>query len=180
MTIFEVVFSLTGLVLGLALVSVLSGLAKILRARSDLRTGWLTPLLGIWLLTDVTSFWGMAWEIRDLMPSVWPSLGVGLVLTSLYYLAASLVFPEDLKVESDLDEYFWRNRRTVFALVLGCNLVAWGLGLGLGRSWSTVVWAINLTYLAALLAAVFVSGRAAVTGLLVVLIAIQTWGFATP
>lgn len=37
----------------------------------------------------------------------------GLVLTSLYYLAASLVFPEDLKVEPDLDQYFWRNRRTV-------------------------------------------------------------------
>ncbi len=180
MTIFEVVFSLTGLVLGLALVSVLSGLAKIMRARCELRTGWLTPLLGIWLLLDVTSFWGMAWEIRDLMPSVWPSLGVGLMLTSLYYLAASLVFPEDLKIEPDLDQYFWRNRRTVFGLVLACNLIAWGLGLGLGRPWPPVVWAINLTYLAALLGAVLASGRAAVLGLIIVLIAIQTWGFATP
>lgn len=180
MTVFEVVFSLTGLVLGLALVSVLSGLAKIMRARSDLQTGWLTPLLGVWLLLDVASFWGMAWEIRDLMPSVWPSLGVGLVLTSLYYLAASLVFPEDLKVESDLDLYFWRNKRTVFALVLACNVIAWALGLGLGRSWQPVVWVINLTYLATLTGAVFASGRATIAGLLVVLIAIQTWGFATP
>jgi hypothetical protein len=33
------------------------------------------------------------------MPGVSPSLGVGLVLTSLYYLAASLVFPDDPEKE---------------------------------------------------------------------------------
>jgi hypothetical protein len=180
MTIFEVVFSLTGLVLGLALVSVLSGLANTMRARSELRAGWLTPLLGIWVLADVTSFWGMAWEIRDLMPSVWPSLGVGLVVTSLYYLAASLVFPDDVKAEPDLDEYFWRNRRTVFALVLGCNVVAWGLGLAIGRTWTPMIWAINGSYLLALMAALIASGRRANIALLALLIAIQAWGFATP
>jgi hypothetical protein len=180
MTIFEVVFSLTGLVLGLALVSVLSGLAKTMRARSELNVGWLTPLLGIWVLADVTSFWGMAWEIRDLMPSVWPSLGVGLVLTSLYYLAASLVFPENLKAEPDLDQYFWRNRRTVLALVLGCNLVVWSLGLALGRIWLPIVWAINGAYLVALSGALIASGRAAAITFLVALIGIQAWGFATP
>jgi hypothetical protein len=180
MTIFEVVFSLTGLVLGLALVSVLSGLAQTLRARSKLRTGWLTPLLGIWVLTDVTSFWGMAWEIRDLLPSVWPSLGVGLVLTSLYYLAASLVFPGDFESESDLDEYFWQNRRTVIVIILTCNLIAWALGLGLGRIWSPIVWAINLSYFAALVGAATVSRRAAMIAFLLVLIAIQAWGFAIP
>lgn len=70
-SVFEVVFNLVGLVLGFALIEVLAGLAKTLRARRIVKIGWLTPLLGIWLLLDVTTFWGSAWELRDLLPSVW-------------------------------------------------------------------------------------------------------------
>ncbi|NML11942.1 hypothetical protein HHL08_17595 [Sphingobium sp. AR-3-1] len=103
MSIFEVVFNLAGLVLGLALVEVLSGLAKLLRERNRLEIGALVPLLGIFVLCDVTSFWGQAYELRDLMPSVWPSLGAALVITSIYYLAASLTVPSNISTQADYD-----------------------------------------------------------------------------
>ena len=44
---FEFVFSLIGLLLGLSLVEVLSGLVKARKVRSTIRIGWLTPMLGI-------------------------------------------------------------------------------------------------------------------------------------
>jgi hypothetical protein len=47
MSVFEVVFNLVGLVLGLSLVEVLSGLAKVLRKIRRIRVGW-------WL---VVAFW---------------------------------------------------------------------------------------------------------------------------
>ncbi len=56
LSLFEVVFNLVGLVLGFALVEVLSGLAKTFRARRLIHIGWLTPLLGVWMLFDVTTF----------------------------------------------------------------------------------------------------------------------------
>ena len=64
MTIFEMVFNLIGLVLGLALVEVLGGLAKTIKARHEQRISWLTPLLGAWVVLDVSAFWGIAWEVR--------------------------------------------------------------------------------------------------------------------
>src|SRR4028119_594169 len=96
MTIFEMVFNLVGLVLGLALVAVLGGLAETMKSRPMKRIGWLTPLLGAWVVLDVSAFWGIAWEVRDLLTLLWPSLLVGVVLASLYYLAAAMIFPDDL------------------------------------------------------------------------------------
>ena len=180
MTVFEMVFSLTGLVLSLSLVVVLMGLGKTLRVRPNLHVGWLTPILGIFVLGDVTTFWGMAWEIRELMPSVWPSLGVGLVLTGVYYVAASLVFPEDFAEEPDLEAYYWRNKRTVIGLLLGCNLAAFGIGLALGRSWSPTVTAINSLYTAGLLVALFAPGKLVNISALLFLVAVQVWSFSTP
>src|SRR4028119_1676290 len=103
MTIFEMVFNLVGLVLGLALVAVLSGLAETMKSRPVKKIGWLTPLLGAWVVLDVSAFWGIAWEVRDLLTILWPSLLVGVLLSSVYYLAAAMVFPDDLKTHPDLD-----------------------------------------------------------------------------
>ncbi len=72
MTIFEMVFNLIGLVLGLALVEVLGGLAKTIKSRPEQRVSWLTPLLGAWVVLDVSAFWGIAWEVRDLLTTLWP------------------------------------------------------------------------------------------------------------
>lgn len=154
-SIFEVVFSLTGLVLGLALVEVLSGLTKVVKARGHLKIGLLIPLLGLFVLGDVTSFWGQAYEVRDLIPSVWPGLGVALVITSIYYVAASLTIPPDLTTQTDYDDHYWRNRRIVLGLVLLCNLMTWAIGFAMGRVWSPTIWTINLICVALVITAAF-------------------------
>jgi hypothetical protein len=167
-------------VLGFALVEVLSGLAKTFRARAVIQIGWLTPLLGAWVILDVTTFWGTAWVLRDLLPSVWQCLGVGVVITSVYYLAASQVFPEHLAAHEELDTHYWKVRRPVAGLVLACNCATWIIWLVLGRRWEPVVTAINLLYAAALLALFLIPGKRTNITVLLVLIGILIWGFAIP
>jgi hypothetical protein len=167
-------------VLGLALVSVLGGLAETLKSRPVRKIGWLTPLLGAWVVLDVSAFWGIAWEVRDLLTTLWPSLLVGVVLASLYYLAAALIFPDDVKNHPDLDAHYWATKRQVIALVLFCDAAVLLLVLLLGRAPS--VWAlwINAVYFTTIMATFFARGRTANTVLLALLIAIMTAGFLTP
>lgn len=178
MTGFEMVFSLVGLVLGLSLVEVLSGLVRTVHARSEVRIGWLTPLLGIWVIGDVSTFWGIAWEVRGLLESVWASLGLGVAITSVYYVAASMVFPTDPRDQPDLDVHFWQNKRTVVALVLACNLTVWALALANGAQWSLETAIANALYLAVGLAALVARGRIANTIALCLLIGLIVWSFA--
>lgn len=180
MSIFEVVFNLAGLVLGLALVEVLSGLTKLLRARERLRIGALVPLLAVFILCDVTSFWGQAYELRELMPSVWPSLGAALVITSIYYLAASLAIPANLTTQADYDNGYWKNKRIIFGLILFCNCATWAISMSLGRVWSPTVWVVNLLYAAIIIAALLAPGRRTNIALLLALIANSLRVFAVP
>ena len=62
MSNFEFVFSLFGLLLGLALAEVLGGLGTAIQSRRKVRIGWLTPLLGLVIALDLTSFWTIALE----------------------------------------------------------------------------------------------------------------------
>ena len=179
MTVFEMVFSLVVLVLGLSLVEVLSGLARALHSRSEVHIGWLTPLLGVWVIGDVATFWGIAWEVRELLSSVWPSLGAGVVLTCVYYVAASMVFPRDVVAEPDLDAHFFDKKRAVIGLVLSCNLAVWTLALASGASWSVEIATINALYLFGGLAAMFVRGPIANAAALGLLIALLVWNFVS-
>lgn len=180
MTIFEMVFNLVGLVLGLSLVSVLSGLARTVDARSVRPVGWLTPLLGAWVILDVSAFWGLAWEFRELLLSLWPSLLVGVLLSSIYYLAAALVFPDDPRMHPDLDDHYWRNKRWVIGLVLVCDLAVFLLGELLGRDRSIPVLVFNFVYFAAVVAALFARGRRVNIALLSLLVGLMITGFLMP
>lgn len=180
MTVFEMVFNLVGLVLGLALVAVLGGLAATIKARPLRGITWLTPLLGMWVILDVSAFWGIAWEVRDLMTLVWPSLLIGVVLASLYYLAAALVFPDDLESSSDLDAHYWATKRQVIALVFCCDVAVLLLVQLLGRNPSMWVVALNAVYFTTMGAAFLARGRTANLVLLVALSIIMAIGFLIP
>jgi len=71
-------------------------------------------------------------------------------------------------------------KRVVVALILACNLLTWGLGLLLGRTWSPVVTLINILYAAALIALLLTPGKRRNIALLAALIVILLWSFATP
>ncbi|WP_213981659.1 hypothetical protein [Sphingomonas sp. dw_22] len=126
---FEFIFSLFGLLLGLSLAEVLGGLARAIEARlrpnTAVRIGWLTPLLGAFVMLDLLSFWQAAWTVRDIIGVSGRTLMAITVFASAYYLAAHLVFPREAEDQPHFDAHFFRVRRIVigvmFALLL-CQL----------------------------------------------------------
>lgn len=131
MSAFEFVFSLFGLLLGFSLVEVLGGLAKAVEAKvgpkaddgESVRIGWLTPLLGIYVMLDLISFWGAAWVAREGVAMNGQILVGGLFFAGSYYLAAHLVFPESLRTERDLDARYFRVRRLVLGTLTALLVV---------------------------------------------------------
>ncbi len=119
---FEFFFSLMGLLLGLALAEGLGGLSRALKASHRVRIGWPTALLGLFVSCDVVSFWMYGWALRDKLMVSWPVMFGGFVLTAVYYVCASLIFPGDEAGFDDLDGHFARHHRTVLAGVTACNV----------------------------------------------------------
>ncbi|GAA4000818.1 hypothetical protein [Sphingomonas humi] len=127
MSDFEFLFALYGLMLGLSVAEVLSGLARSiedrLHGRPELRLGWLTPLLAVFVLLDLLSFWSAAWTLRSLVSVSGESLMLVTAFAGAYYMAARLVFPRDLDRIDDLDDHFFRVRRIVLGILLGLLVV---------------------------------------------------------
>jgi hypothetical protein len=130
---FDFVFTLFGLLLGFTLIQVLSGFVRTIKAAKAVppgeateavRLGWLTPLLGLFVLLDITSYWSNIWNVRSLIPMGLDVLFGVLLLSGIYYFAASLVFPDRPNDWPDLDRWFWLHRRQVLACLFAVNL-AW-------------------------------------------------------
>jgi hypothetical protein len=122
MSDFEFIFALYGLLLGLSLTEVLGGLARAIEVRlrpgSAIRIGWLTPLLGAFVMLDLLSFWQAAWTMRDIVGVSGRSLMAITAFASAYYLAAHLVFPREVDDQPDFDAHFFRVRRVVIGVML--------------------------------------------------------------
>lgn len=147
MSAFEFIFSFFGLLLGLALAEGLGGLSRALKASHKVRIGWATALLGIFVSCDVVTFWMYGWALRDLLPLSWPVLFGGFVVTGIYYVAVSLVFPDDFEEWGDLDAYFDKHHRKVMGAVLLCNVVLIATTLALmGAKGMFTVRALTLTW----------------------------------
>ncbi|WP_260583422.1 hypothetical protein [Sphingopyxis sp. PET50] len=171
---FEFVFSLFGLILGLALAEGLGGLARALKASHRVRIGWPTALLGLFVSCDVVTFWMYGWAVREAIPISWPVLFGGFLITALYFVAASLVFPDDPEEWSGLDAHFDKHRRKVIGAVMLCNVallaavIALGAMPGLDARNAVVTW--SFFPVAAL--AIAAKDRRAVIGCLLWLIAL--------
>ena len=177
MSAFEFVFPLFGLLVGLTYTEMLAGLARALKSLRRVRIGWLTPLLGVLILINLTMFWYGAWQLRDLHAPTSSALLMTLLIGGTYYLAASLVFPNAEDRVADLDEHFLKVRRQALLAIAFCNV----LGLGLvadkaGWQMQPIWWGVNLLFIGSLLVAALVRSRLAITVLLVVMIAFHGVG----
>jgi hypothetical protein len=179
MSEFEFIFALFGLLLGLSIIEVLGGFARAieagLRPGSALRIGWLTPLLGAFVLLDLLSFWMAAWVTRDLVGVSGLSLMAVTVFASAYYFAARLVFPPEPDETPDLDAHFFRIRRIVlgamFALLL-CQLGWYASVPQLAAFLANPVSLVLTVILAALMiAAMLVRGKLASRVVMIALVA---------
>jgi len=132
MSNFEFVFSLFGLLLGLALAAVLGGLSNALQERRKIKVGWLTPLLGLLVALDIASFWTITWSIRNaLQPSYFYFL-IGLLVTGTYFFVARMVFPTNFAEWPDFDVYYFGHKRWVLFGVMFCNVAAYAAQVVLG------------------------------------------------
>ena len=124
MSAFEFFFSFYGLILGLSVVEVIGGFARALRARQRIRLGLCTPLLALFLLLDLVSFWTGSWfQFQEV--AVTPGLLViALAIAGVYYLSASLVFPEDFAEWESVDTFYDGHKRWVLAGSFVANMLA--------------------------------------------------------
>ncbi len=170
---FEFIFTLFGLLLGLALAEGLGGLSRALKASHKVRIGLATALLGIFVSCDVVTFWMYGWALRDQLPLTWPVLFGGFVVTAIYYIAASLVFPDNIEEWSDLDSHFDKHHRKVLAAVLICNIaliVTTAALAGLPGAFSLRAILLTWSFFPVALLAIAAGNRRIVTGCLAWLI----------
>jgi hypothetical protein len=170
---FSIFFSLYGLLLGLSVAVVVAGFARLLKARPRFWPGWLVPLLGIFIMLDITSFWNGAWRAREWMIPEYGHLFLGMVVISVYYLAASMVFPDKGESAADFDAHYFENRRAILLAIAFCNVAVFGwqdyLAIHeLPLAW----WFFVLAYYTLLLVAAFTPSRRLSTACLSGLIAL--------
>lgn len=133
----DLIFQLFALLLGLSVAELLSGLARAWRISSgatrtstQVRIGWLVPLLGLLLLCDQTHFWVSAYGMRSQLAfNYWTMLTV-LAIIGGYYVLSTFVFPDDPADWPDFDDYYLATNRIVIG---GMFLVNFATLLHLGR-----------------------------------------------
>jgi hypothetical protein len=176
---FEFFFSLSGLLLGFSLVEVIAGFGRAIEhavyrvpgaASPPTRVGWLSPLLGLFVVFNLLSFWTAAWSLRDAIPVHYLSLLFALAVTAGYYLAAMLVFPRIIQRGTDLDDNYFAVKRWVLAVVVACNLLG-AAGMALVDR-DAVPGPMDLVFYGLLVALFFARGRRANLLILVPLAAI--------
>jgi uncharacterized membrane protein len=181
MSNFEFLLSLFGLLLGFTLVEVLSGLVrttKTLRTPTgglakQIRVGWLTPLLALFIILDIASYWVNFWWIREQVPVGFDTVFGMLLIAAGYYFAASMVFPDDAHSWPELDEWFWLHRRQVLGPLIVINAVWIAAGIGLSPPSPDVIPSMIIAhsgYFGLLIIALFVRKPAIVKGALGLLI----------
>jgi len=133
MSPFELVFAVYGLLLGLAIAEVLGGFSRALklkRGTKAVRIGWLTPLLGVLVMLDLSSFWMLAWDAREQVGANYATLVSVLAMVGIYYLAATLIFPDVPEEWPDFDDWYDKQNRLVIGGLLTANVTSW-IGVGI-------------------------------------------------
>ncbi|MCX9146789.1 hypothetical protein [Erythrobacter sp. WG] len=178
---FDYAVTLFGLLLGLALTEALAGLARALKSRHHVRIGWSTAMLGILVACDVVTFWVYGWQMRQFVSARWPVMFAGFVVTGIYFVAASLIFPAS--PQDDHEAHFAANYRLVLAGVLICNiaLYAWVVSIvGADRMFTARNIVISWSLLPATLIAIFARERGVVLGCIGWMIALYPLSLVWP
>ncbi|MDF7777411.1 hypothetical protein P1X14_19295 [Sphingomonas sp. AOB5] len=112
-----------GVLLGLGVAELLNGFANLLREKNPPKLGWVIPLLGLLILTEMIANFADAW-------SNFRTLEVGLVefvppalIGILYYVAAVTLMPRELNDWTSLTDYFYRRRRWIVGSLICANLL---------------------------------------------------------
>lgn len=176
MDAFNFAFSLFAIILGLSLAKVLEGFSRALRRRRVVHLGWLTPMLAMFVMLDLTSFWEAGWGSRRFVSLQYGVLLIGLLVSGLYYLAASLVFPSEFGDRADFDAHYAQHRRQVMGAIFLCDAIEMGPVLILRASEiPTRVWFENGLQFSAILTCIATRNKRANIAALAVLIGLYLY-----
>lgn len=182
MSDFEFVFALYSLLLGLSMVELLGGLGRALEVRfaaeaekERFAIGWLTPLLAVFVMLDLLSFWRAAWVARGDIAVSGATLMAVAAFASVYFLASRLVFPSHPEGFANLDTHYFRVRRLVLGLLLallGAQIVYYARHPVLAQALvDPLALTLTLILAALMVAAMVVTGRRASLAVLALLVA---------
>lgn len=148
MTIFEFVYALFSLLLGLALTELLGGFGRTLKSRKAIRMGWLTPTLAAISAFELTGAWGSAWTARGQIHFSILTLMVTLVITGVFYLAATQVFPDTPAEWGDLDDYYDRHKRWVVGGLFGGGMLVMAAqaAIGINPMPNLAMWVVQIIW----------------------------------
>jgi len=104
-----------------------TGSALVRSGGTLIKDGYAHPLLAGLLLLDLASFWTNTWEMMQHIQISLHLLIVGVVVAGTYFLAASLVFPDDMDEWPSLDAFYDAHKRWVVGGVWLANMIS-GIG----------------------------------------------------
>jgi hypothetical protein len=126
---FDFYFSFYGLLLSLSAGTVIIRFADVVGERRGRQIGIIGPLLGLFVLLDITSFWIWAWRARAAFRIDYAYMYFGLAIAVAYFFSASQVFPKEAGDWKSIDEHYWKRKRYVLPGIIAANLAVIGHGL---------------------------------------------------
>ena len=115
MDLFEFLMVLVSIIVGLGLTEVLTGVARLVRARDSTRYYWVHGFLTATIFVALLQQWWEAWGLRDTPAWSFVALIVMLVGPICLYLIAHLLFPAD-DGTADLEAYYYTGMRPIWLL----------------------------------------------------------------
>tara|TARA_B100000678_G_scaffold214255_1_gene181636 strand:+ start:1025 stop:1594 length:570 start_codon:yes stop_codon:yes gene_type:complete len=166
--------------MGLALVEIAQGISTTLRRRHAIKVGLLTPLLSIYLLLIISNAWLSLWRAQEILSVERSTLFFGLLLSVIFYIAASFAVPDSPEDGSDLDDWFLANRKfslggtfllvTLVEIYLGQRFTTWG---EMDNTLKQIGYVIGFSLRPALILGVIVLPRRYALGVLVLLVVLE-------
>jgi hypothetical protein len=157
---FDFYFSFYGLLLSLSAATVIIRFADAIGERHGRAIGLLAPLLGTFVLLDITSFWIWAWRARASFEISYAYMYFGLAIAVAYFFSASQVFPKESGDWQSLEEHYWARKRYVLPGLIIANVAIFTHGVVVrGAVFSSQFWLLQPFYWFPLVALLFTRRR---------------------
>lgn len=115
---FEYLFTFYGLLLGLAVANVATGLADMWRGHAQIRAGWTTPLLGLFIMLGAAQQWVSFWGGRDEITMGPSELLVSIGVALPFIFISQAMYPREEGGWASLEDYYLAHSRVFMAVLL--------------------------------------------------------------
>jgi hypothetical protein len=128
---FEFFLTFYGLILGLSVVELVGGAARMVDQGHRLKVGWLIPALAIYLALEITDFWGSTWALFREAPRNYALYVLSLIIAGSFYLGTYLAFPREIAHGEALDDHYWARRRLILSSVVLAKILVYAISFSL-------------------------------------------------